>query len=101
MTHRVIFTPEAEDQLDQLFTYLAIRADPETAAQFIEAVIQHCEDIALFPMSGRPRDYIRPGLRITTFRKRTVIAYAEVHGELAILGIFHGGRDYEAGLSTP
>lgn len=36
MTHRVVFTPEAEDQLDALFTYLAVRADPETAAQFIE-----------------------------------------------------------------
>lgn len=52
-------------------------------------------------MSGRRRDDIRPGLRITTFRKRTVIAYAEVYDELAILGIFHGGRDYETGLKTP
>ena len=101
MTHRVVFTPEAEDQLDELFTYLAVRAQPETAAQFIDAVIQHCEDIVLFPMSGRSRDDIRPGLRITTYRKRTVIAYAEVFDELAILGIFHGGRDYETGLKTP
>jgi plasmid stabilization system protein ParE len=47
------------------------------------------------------RDDIRPGLRITNYRKRTVIAFAvDTDAErVEILGIFHGGQDYEAGLS--
>ena len=34
---------------------------------------------------------------MTTFvRKRTVIAYAVRDDVVAIIGIFHGGRDYES-----
>jgi len=41
------------------------------------------------------RDDIRPGLRTTSYRKRTVIAFAILDGVVAIIGIFHGGRDHE------
>jgi plasmid stabilization system protein ParE len=35
-------------------------------------------------------------LRITHFRKRTVIAFAVLERRVEIFGIFHGGRDYAA-----
>jgi plasmid stabilization system protein ParE len=46
------------------------------------------------------RDDIRPGLRITHYRKRTVIAFAvDTHAQqVSILGVFHGGQDYETAL---
>jgi toxin ParE1/3/4 len=47
-----------------------------------------------------PRDDIRPGLRITNYRKRAVIAF-EVDDALArvsILGVYYGGRDFERAL---
>ena len=41
---------------------------------------------------------IRPGLRITNYKKRAVIAFS-VHGELVqVLGVFYGGQDFETDL---
>lgn len=58
----------------------------------------------MFPRSGRARDDLRPGLRTMTHKKRTLIAYEvdESSGELVVnvLGVFHGGQNWEAALST-
>lgn len=96
MTHRVVFTPEAEDQLNDLYRYIAQAATPDTAAGHVDAVITYCEGLAEFPHRGLARDDIRPGLRTTSYRKRTVVAFAVLDDVVAIIGIFHGGRDYEA-----
>ncbi|RMN67400.1 Plasmid stabilization system [Pseudomonas syringae] len=39
---------------------------------------------------------IRPGLRITHYRKRAVIAFAADAAQVKILGVFYGGQDFEA-----
>lgn len=48
-----------------------------------------------------PREDIRPGLRVTHHKGRTLIAYAvdEDTRTVSVLGIFYGGQDYEAVLS--
>jgi plasmid stabilization system protein ParE len=53
-------------------------------------------------MRGVPRDDIRPGLRVTHHKGRTLIAYAVDEGTrtVSVLGIFYGGQDYEAALSA-
>ncbi len=101
VTYRVLFTPEAEAHLDQLYRYIAKAADPAIAARYVDAVIDFSEGLAEFPVRGRARDDIRPGLRTISYKKRTVIAFAIRDDVVAILGIFHGGRDYEAILSEP
>ena len=44
---------------------------------------------------GIQRDDIRPGLRITSHRKRVLIAFEVDADQVAILGVFYGGQDYE------
>jgi plasmid stabilization system protein ParE len=64
-------------------------------------VIATCEGLALFPLRGVSREDIRPGLRVTHHKGRTVIAYA-VDTEartVSILGVFYGGRDLEGALA--
>ena len=65
-------------------------------------MIATCEELALFPMRGVPREDIRPGLRVTHHKGRTLIAYAVDEGArtVSVLGIFYGGQDYEAALSV-
>ena len=41
------------------------------------------------------RDDVRPGLRITHYKKRTVIAFAVNAEQVSIIGMFYGGQDYE------
>lgn len=38
---------------------------------------------------------MRPGLRITNYKKRTVIAFDVDADRVSIIGIFYGGQDYE------
>ncbi len=73
MPYRVVFAPEAGTQLE-----------------------------ALFPLRGVAREDIRPGLRLTHHKGRTVIAYAvdEVSQRVAIVGVFYGGQDHEDALSV-
>jgi plasmid stabilization system protein ParE len=73
----------------------------EVAARYTEAIIVYCEELAAFPRRGKARDDIRSGLRTIGFRRRVVIAFAVLDQTVAIVGVFYGGRDYEAVLSDP
>ena len=53
-----------------------------------------------FRNGGVPRDDIRPTLRITNYKKRTVIAFSVSAETVAIIGIFYGGQDYVATLQS-
>lgn len=97
-TFKVVFTPEAEDELVSLYRYIAGVTSPETAARYIEAIITYCETLRTFPRRGSKRDDIRPGLRITNYKKRTVIAFDVDTETVSIIGVFYGGRDYETAL---
>lgn len=95
MKHRVVFSPEAQEQLADLFRYIAEVASPEAAARYTDAIVSYCESLSTFPLRGIRRDDVRPGLRITNYRKRAVIAFEVEGGVVSIIGVFYGGRDYE------
>ena len=93
MTGGLNFTPEAERQLNELDDWITKRASPDIAQQFVSAILDHIETIPGLPYAGRARDDVRPGMRTTTFKNRTLVAYEadESSGELVvnILGVFH------------
>jgi toxin ParE1/3/4 len=64
--------------------------------------MDHIDGILAFPRAGRGRDDVRPGMRTTTYRKRTLVAYEvdESPGEVVVnvLGVFHSGQDWETVL---
>ena len=95
MSHRVVFTPEAEDQLAALYGYIAAAASRDIAARYTEAIVSYCESLCTFPHRGTMRDDVRPGLRITNYKKRAVIAFDVDAQQVSILGVFYGGQDYE------
>jgi plasmid stabilization system protein ParE len=98
--YTVVFAPEAEDDLVELFEYIAGKGSPEVAARYTEAIVACCEGLASFPHRGTKRADIRPGLRITNYRGRSVIAFSvdDTAETVAVLGVFYGGRDYESEL---
>lgn len=102
MTGRINFTPEARHQLHHLDEWITEKASADTARRFVAAILDHIDGILVFPLAGRARDDVRPGIRTITFKKRTLVAYevSESSGDLVvnILGVFHGGQDWEAAL---
>jgi toxin ParE1/3/4 len=101
MSYSVVFTPEAEEQLVELFRYIEAAASADIAANFTNAIITYCEGLSSFPLRAASRDDIRPGLRVTNFKGRVVIAYAVEAEFVSIVGIYYGGRDFEALLESP
>ena len=100
MRYTVIFSPEAQEQLAELYCYIAVAASPEVAGRYTNAIVTYCEELHTFPLRGISRDDIRPGLRITHYKKRAVIAF-DVDAELvSIIGVFYGGQDYETDLQS-
>lgn len=59
MSYTVVFTPEAEAQLIELYGYIAGEASPETAARFTDAIVTYCENLSTFPVRGTRRDDVR------------------------------------------
>ena len=96
MNYRVVFSPEAEEQLVSLYNYIAAAGSPDIAARYAEAILIYCESLGTFPHRGTLRDDVRPGLRITNYKKRTVIAFDVDTGKVSIIGVFYGGQDYES-----
>ena len=99
MKHRVMFSPEATEQLAELYQYIALEASPKIALRYTEAIINYCESLCIFPLRGAIRDDVRPGLRVTNYKKRAVIAFAVEKDLFYIVGVFYGGQDYESRLS--
>jgi plasmid stabilization system protein ParE len=95
MSYTVNFTPESEAQLTELYRHIAAASSPEVAARYTDSIVTYCESLQSLPHRGILRDDIRPGLRITNYRKRVVIAFEVVADQVAILGVFYGGQDYE------
>jgi toxin ParE1/3/4 len=98
MTFRVVFSPEAEAQLTALYRYIAVAASPTTAEHYVNAIIDYCESLQTFPLRGARRDDIRPGLRVTNYKGRAVIAFHVDGEQVSIIGVFYGGQDYETVL---
>ncbi len=94
--------PEADKQLNELDDWITKAASAEIARRFVSAILDHIDGILVFPLAGRARDDVRPGMRTSTFKKKTLVAYEvdESSGELVvnILGVFHGGQDWKAVL---
>jgi plasmid stabilization system protein ParE len=98
MKFRVVFSPEAVEQLAELYRYIAEAASPDVAAQYTEAIVSYCESLDTFPLRGSQRDDVRLGLRITNYKKRAVIAFDVDTEVVSIIGVFYGGQDYETVL---
>lgn len=99
MYYRIAFAPEAEEQLSILYQYIALKTSSRIALNYIEKIVEHCESLSLFPMRGIRRDDILPGLRITHYRKKTIIAFMLENDGVTVLGIWYGGQNYEMALS--
>ena len=94
--YRIVFTPEARDQVDHLHAYISAAADGETASRFTDAIIDHIARLSEFPERGTPRDDLRPGLRTFAWRRRVTIAFMVEEADVVVIGIFYGGRDFES-----
>lgn len=99
-SYQVVFAPEAEDQLVTLYKYIAGKASPQIAKDYLDAIVEYCAGMQTFPHRGRRRDDVRPGLRVTNYRGNAVIAFMvdDTTMLVTIIDVFYDGQDYETTL---
>lgn len=89
----VIFSPEAEEQLEDLRQYIACQASAQVANGYIDRILAHCEKLSNIPHWGTPHNELQPGVRTISFERRTTIAYRILDQRVEVIAIAHGGRD--------
>lgn len=60
MSYTVVFAPEAEEQLAELYRCIAIAGSREIARKYTDAVPDYCDGLATFPQRVALRDDLRP-----------------------------------------
>ena len=101
MSLNVRFSPEAIEQLDEIEAFIAAAGSPDTAARYVDAIVEHCAVLGRFPMVGVVREDLHPGLRVTHYKGRAVIAYLVGGDAVDVVGVFYGGRSLEGIFPTP
>lgn len=93
MAHRVEFSEIAWQDADEIYDWIADKADPETALGYLIRIHDFCYTLRDFPNRGAPRDDLAAGVRTTVFEGKAVIVYAVKGNEVQVLRILHRGRD--------
>lgn len=98
-SRRLVFRPEAEADLFELYHYIVQASGSlDVAFRFTERLRAACFTLADFPERGAARDNLKSGLRIITHERKTVIAYFVLGDSVLISNIFHAGRDWESAV---
>ena len=95
MTRQLVFRPQAENDLDGIFDFIAAD-NPRRAMTYIEDIRDACRGLCDAPMTGMERSDIRDALRILALWRGIVLAYELPPGKVRVPRVFSGGQDYQA-----
>lgn len=98
MAYSIVFRPEAELELSELYDFVTEQGGPDRAWRYVSGIRQMIFGLAEFPKRGTERTEMLPGLRIIGFKRSASIAFVVQDTEVVILGVFYGGRNITADL---
>jgi toxin ParE1/3/4 len=87
----------AEQDLQEIWSYVAEDASPATADRLIDAIVRRFELVAEQPGMGRIRPEFGEGVR--SFVVESNVIYYRHDGETLIARVLHGRRDQTAAWS--
>ena len=96
---RVVWAPEARNDLRDIRRYYARVASPQIADKVLREIYRVSETIAVHPLARRSRDELMPGLRSALARPYSIF-YRVVDDDVQILRILHERRDFPALFGT-
>lgn len=92
MTHTVLLSPLAVQDLIALHRWITGEADRTIADGYLDRIERKMAGLAQFPLRGTPRDDLAPGVRTLVFERRVIIAY-RVEGAVTVLRVISGQRE--------
>ncbi|MGB7180590.1 MAG: type II toxin-antitoxin system RelE/ParE family toxin [Burkholderiaceae bacterium] len=88
-------TETAENDLAQIWVYIATEASENTATQFLARIERTISRLRQTPMIGASREMLGPQLRVV-FHPPYAIYYVPDQTEVVIVRVLHGARDLSA-----
>jgi len=86
-------TGQATQQLDQAHDYIALSNSEEVAARITLHIATSVQQLATFPMSGRPGRV--PGTReLVISNSPFIVAYCVEKERIVILAMYHGAQQW-------
>ena len=92
---RVVWSPEADRDLLDIWAYYARVASPEIADNLLREIDRVGEGIGENPLLSRQRDELLPGLRSVIVRPH-VIFFRIRDSVVEVIRVLHGRRDFPA-----
>lgn len=86
------WTEQATRHLDQAHHYITLSNSEELAARITMHIANSVQQVATFPMSGRPGRV--PGTRELVISNPFVVAYGIEKERIVILAIYHGAQQW-------
>ena len=90
-------SPLAEQDLEEIWLYVAEDSSPTTADRLIDAVVDRFNLLAEQPAVGRVRPEF--GVDVRSFVVERYVIYYRVDGDVLIARVLHGRRDQLAAWS--
>jgi toxin ParE1/3/4 len=87
------WTEQAIQQLDQAHDYIALSNSEKVAAQMTMLIATSVQQLATFPMSGRPGRVPRTR-ELVVSNSPFVVAYTIEEERVVILAIYHGAQQW-------
>jgi toxin ParE1/3/4 len=89
----IVWTEQATRQLDQAHDYIALSNCPEVASRITLQIVASVQQLAAFPMSGRPGRV--PGTReLVVSNVPFIVAYTIEQDRIVILAVYHGAQHW-------
>lgn len=95
MKYQVRLSEAAISDITIIKQWVAAKAGPEGATNYINRIDKKFATLAHFPNKGTPRPDFSPGCRSTTFERRYLIVYRVLDGFVRVERIVDGYRDWE------
>jgi toxin ParE1/3/4 len=95
---RIVWSPDADNDLAQIWNYLAREASIGRADDQVRKIETACCVLAEWPLAGRSRDTIIPGLR--TIVATPYVIFYRVSDTVQIIRVLDGRRDIDAILAS-
>lgn len=87
------WTEQASRQLDQAHDYIALSNSQEVAARITMQIVTGVQQLATFPMSGRP-GRVNGTRELVISNTPFIAAYAIDKARIVVLAIYHGSQQW-------
>lgn len=89
----IVWTDQATQQLDHAYDYIALSNSSEIAARLTMHIVASVQQLATFPLSGRP-GRVRGTRELVISNSPFVVAYKIEGTQVAVLAIYHGSQQW-------